>query len=587
MNLLVVVLLSAVCLGLGYRYYGGALARWLRLDSNAKTPAVAQRDDNDFVPIAPGFLLTQHFSAIAAAGPIVGPILAGVFFGWVPALLWIVIGSILIGGVHDITALVASVRHRARSIAEVLREYMTRRSYVLFLAFIWIALVYIIVAFTDIVAGSFVGTKTLEDGTQVSGGATATSSLLYLALPVVMGLLLRYTKLSVNVATAIFLPLVGVAIWAGPYIPFDIARWFNLSEPAAVKVWDTALLFYCFVAAAVPVWLLLQPRGHLGGYFLFVAVGGALLGIIIGGVKAWITGDASVAAINYPAFTGWESAKGGPLFPMLFVTIACGACSGFHCLVASGTTSKQLRNEADAKPVAYGAMLAEGLVAVISLCTVMMLTTAEVKGKDPNLIYALGNGAFFHTFGVSEVFARQFALLAFTTFVYDTLDVCTRLGRYIVQELTGWETKAGRWVAMALTAGVPLFFVTQKMTDAAGTPIPAWRVFWSLFGASNQLLAALALVGVTVWLWRTYRQRWVWFVTGVPAVAMYVMSMWALLRFVRDGFLAGKGMPTSPVPWAALVLVALAVLVLVEAIRCFTNVRRPPPEVAPAVAPVV
>jgi carbon starvation protein len=253
-------------------------------------------------------------------------------------------------------------------------------------------------------------------------------------------------------------------------------------------------------------------------------------------------------------------------------------------LVASGTTSKQLRNEMDAKPVAYGAMLTEGLVAVVSLCTVMMLSQSAAQGKDPNLIYALGNGAFFHAFGVSEVFARQFALLAFTTFVYDTLDVCTRLGRYIIQELTGWESKAGRWFAMALTAGVPLFFVTQTMTDAAGKPLPAWRVFWNLFGASNQLLAALALVGVTVWLWRTYRQRWVWFVTGLPAVAMYVMSMWALLRFVRDGFLSGKGMPTNPVPWAALVLVGLAVLVLVEAVISFTKTRRSPAMVIPLTA---
>jgi len=581
MNLLVVVLLTAICLALAYRFYGGALARWLHLDSQAKTPAVTQRDDVDYVPIAPQFLITQHFSAIAAAGPIVGPILAGVYFGWMPALLWIVLGSILIGGVHDLTALVASVRHKARSIAEVVREHMSRRSYVLFLAFIWIALVYIIVAFTDIVAGSFVGLKTLEDGTQINGGATATSSLLYLLLPVAMGLLLRYTKLSVNWATAIFLPLVGVAIWLGPLIPLNVAGWLGWSDANTIKLWDVLLLAYCFVAAAVPVWLLLQPRGHLGGYFLFVAIGGALLGIIVSGVKMLVTGDAGILAIKYPAFTGWQSAGGEPLLPMLFILIACGACSGFHCLVASGTTSKQLRNETDAKPVGYGAMLAEALVAVVSLGTVMMLAPAVVAGKDANLIYALGNGEFFHVLGVPKAFARSFALLAFTTFVYDTLDVCTRLGRYILQELTGWETKAGRWFAMALTAGVPLFFVMQKMGDK-----PAWKTFWPLFGASNQLLAALALIGVTVWLWRTYRQRWVWPVTGLPAVAMYLMSMWALLRFVVLGFAGAKGLPTSPVPWAALVLVALAVLVLVEAVRSFVKPSGPSPVIPGTAAPV-
>jgi carbon starvation protein len=587
MNLLVIVVLATTCFVAAYWGYGRLLTWLLKLDPKAKTPAVELRDDVDYVPIAPQFLITQHFSAIAAAGPIVGPILAGVYFGWLPALLWIVIGCIFIGGVHDFTALVASVRHKARSIAEVVREHMSRRSYVLFLVFVWIALVYIIVAFTDIVASSFVGLRTLEDSTQIHGGATATSSLLYLALPVVMGLLLRYTKLSVGWATVIFLPLVGVAIWAGPLFPLDLAGLLGINDAAAVKVWDVLLLVYCLVAAAVPMWLLLQPRGHLGGYFLFVAVGGALLGIVIGGVRAWLTGDASVAAINYPAFMGWESVKGGALFPMLFITIACGACSGFHCLVASGTTSKQLRRETDALPVGYGAMLAEGLVAVVSLATVMMLSASAVKGKDPNLIYALGNGAFFSTFGVSAVFARSFALLAFTTFVYDTLDVCTRLGRYILQELTGWETKAGRWFAMALTAGVPLLFVMQKTTDATGNAVPTWRVFWSLFGASNQLMAALALVGVTVWLWRTYRQAWVWPVVGLPAIAMYTMSMWALGQFITDGFLAGKGLPVNPVPWAALVLVGLAVLVLIEAVRSFLKPSKPAPVIPGTIAPAV
>jgi carbon starvation protein len=571
MHLLLIVIFSAIVLAVAYRVYGNLLARLLRLDDTAEMPAVTMRDDVDYQPIEPKFLMSQHFSAIAAAGPIVGPILAGVMFGWLPALIWILVGSIFIGGVHDITALVASVRHRARSIAEVVRVHMSRRSYLLFLIFIWIALVYIIVAFTDIVAGSFVGKQVLENGMEVTGGGVATSSLLYLALPIAMGLLLRFTKLSLNWATIIFLPLVGVAIWVGQYIPFDLAQIFGLSEAGARKLWDVLLLGYCFAASIAPVWLLLQPRGHLGGYFLYLALGGGMLGLIFGGETA-----------QYPAFIGWNSANGDPLAPILFITIACGACSGFHSIIASGTTSKQLRKETDAKVIGYGSMILEAMVAVVSLCCVMMLTkeVAQGMGSKPNYIYAQGIGSFLSTIGIPAAFGISFGLLAFTTFVYDTLDVCTRLGRYIIQELTGMENAAGRWLGTGLTAGAPLFFVLQTSTDPSGNAIPAWRVFWALFGASNQLLAALTLLGVTVWLWRTYRAQWVWWVVGLPTVFMYSMSAWALLRFARVGFFtpewAFKGLPAEPVPWVALVLVGLAAVVLVEAVLVFVGPSEPP-----------
>ena len=214
MNLLGIVIISAFVLLVAYFVYGSLLARLLKLDGSARTPAVTMRDGVDYEPIEPKFLLSQHFSAIAAAGPIVGPILAGVMFGWLPALIWILVGSIFIGGVHDFTALVASIRHKARSIAEVVRDHMSARSYILFLLFVWIALVYIIVAFTDIVADQFARAQVLEDQTVVAAGSIATSSLLYLALPLAMGLLLRFTKLSVGWATVIFLPLVAAFLMA-------------------------------------------------------------------------------------------------------------------------------------------------------------------------------------------------------------------------------------------------------------------------------------------------------------------------------------------------------------------------------------
>lgn len=580
MSLLTIVLFSAACLLVAYFTYGRLLTRLLRLRPDVPTPAVEMRDDVDYAPIEPKFLLSQHFSAIAAAGPIVGPILAGALFGWLPALIWILVGSIFIGGVHDFTALVASIRHKARSIAEVVRDNMSRRSYVLFLAFVWLALVYIIVAFTDVTASSFLGVQELENGEKITGGGIATSSLLYLALPIVMGFLMRYTKLTVGWATIIFLPLVGISIWIGQYIPFDISEMFGLNKAQAQQTWNVALLIYCLIASLIPMWMLLQPRGHLGGYFLYIALFAGMLGIMLGGHST-----------QYPAFRGFEVAGADgiaqPLFPLLFITIACGACSGFHSIIASGTTSKQLRSEPDARVIGYGAMLLEAMVAIVSLCCVMMLseTSPLIAGGQPkpNFLYARGIGSFMEVLHVPAALGVSFGLMAFTTFVYDTLDVCTRLGRYILQELTGMQGAAGRWLATIATAGVPLCLLLWQPTDAGGKP--AWLIFWSLFGASNQLLAALTLLGVTVWLWRTYRARWVLAVTGLPCVWMYAMSMWALVRILWP---LGSGLSqalethnftplANPVPWVALILASLGAMLLAEAVRIVLGgMRRPP-----------
>ena len=574
MSLLAILVPSAVVLTVAYRLYGAVLARLFRLDDAAPTPAVTLRDDVDYEPIAPQLLMGQHFSAIAAAGPIVGPILAGVAFGWLPALVWILLGSIFIGGVHDFSALVASVRHQARSIAEVVREHMSRRSYVLFLAFVWIALIYIVVAFTDITASSFVGRQALENGETVSGGGIATSSLLYLVLPIVMGLCMRLLKMPLWLATIVFLPLVGAAIWVGQSIPFDLGRALGTSDVVAQKVWGVALLVYCVGAAMVPMWMLLQPRGHLGGCFLYVALAGAAIGLVAS--DRLVAGD---MAVRYPAFTSWQATRAGDLVPMLFITIACGACSGFHSLIASGTTSKQLRRESDARVIGYGTMLLEAMVALVSLCCVMVLAGDDQRvGQPPNFIYALGLGRFLEILGIPSTIGVSFALMAFTTFVYDTLDVCTRLGRYIIQELTGLTGRAGAWLGTIVTAGVPVVFILRPQAEANGVAVPVWKTFWSLFGASNQLLAALTLLGVTVWLWRTRREAWVWLVTGLPTAFMYVMSTWALVSMTLPRFRGTEGVvfPTDPVPWAGLVLLALSTVMLVEAVLAVIGPRQPP-----------
>ena len=566
MSLLIVIGGSALVLGLAYWLYGGLLARLFRLDPEAKTPALTLRDDVDYAPIPTHFLLGQHISAIAAAGPIVGPIVAAAAFGWGPALAWILIGAIFIGGVHDFSSLVASIRHQACSITEVVRLYMTRRAHLLFLGFIWITLVYIIVAFTDVTAQSFVGNITLEDGSVVSGSGIATSSLLYLALPVFMGLLMRYARLSIGWATLIFLPLVGVAIWAGQKIPFSVEAVFGVDQATAVKIWAAALLAYCWLAGVVPMWILLQPRGHLGGCFLYAAIIGGAAGLLVGG-----------KTVQYPAFNAWTAPNGDTLFPFLFITIACGACSGFHAIVSAGTTSKQLRSEPAARVIGYGAMLLEALIAIVSLACVMMLTLDNpMARKAPNFIYANGIAEFLGVFGVGKAFGISFGLLAFATFVYDTLDICTRLGRYIIQELTGWKGRIGRWTAAAIMAATPLLFVMRTATDSNGNAIPVWKAFWSLFGASNQLLAALTLLAITMWLVNRYRARWIWFVMGLPTVFMYVMSVWALVM-ILSAKLARAGWWSDPVVWVATILILLAFLMLLEAIAVLHRTWKHPP----------
>jgi len=567
MNILIIVGGGTVILVIAYFLYGTFISKKVfALNDENKTPAVEMEDGLDYVPTDAKFLSGQHFSAIAAAGPVTGPIIAGLAFGWVPALIWILLGTIFIGGVHDMGALVASVRNKARSITETVRQNISTRAWVLFNLFIYFTLIMIIVAFTDITTSAFVNTVDIGNGKMVGGGAIATSSLLYLILPVIMGFLLRYTKLGLKWATIIFLPLVGVAVWVGQYIPLNLQSILGMATPAdAQKVWNVIVLIYCFVAAIVPVWALLQPRGHLGGYFMYASLLVAFIGVIFGNFQ-----------IQYPAFNPKGLENPWPLMiPTLFITVACGACSGFHSLVGSGTTSKQLKKESDAKPIAYGMMLAESVVAMIALATVMMLAKdSPLVSKSPNFIYASGLGSFMSLIGISPAFGVSFGLMAFTTFVYDTLDICTRLGRYIIQELTGWKGWFGRILSTVLTGGIPLILMSITLTDAAGKPVTAWSVFWTTFGASNQLLAALALIGITVWLFNTAKFKQAWLFTFLPALFMFVMSSWAFVntfitKTITNGVFAFPGGANVIVPIMCLIYLALAVWMAVETIVVF------------------
>jgi len=364
-------------------------------------------------------------------------------------------------------------------VAELVKRYMTPLSYALFLVFIWLTLIYVIIAFTDITAQTFKAVA----ADNAFGPGVAFSSFLYLLLGVVMGILLYKFKMNLTFLTAIFMPLVIAVIWYGTVLPAPIADFLG---SVTIKQWEVILLIYCLIASMIPMWLLLQPRGYLGGWFLYLTIVIALIGALFGGYE-----------IKYPAWNldGIESlANGKWLFPILFITVACGACSGFHGIVSSGTTSKQICRESDTRVIGYGTMVLEAVVAILALATVMMLPKGDaILKSDPNLVYANGLAQYMGLIGIDYNMALAFALLAFSTFVYDTLDVCTRLARYILQELLGWQSLAGGAVATFVTLLIPFAFLL--LTEEKG-----YLVAWPIFGTSNQLLASLILLAVSVWM---------------------------------------------------------------------------------------
>jgi carbon starvation protein len=531
-------------------------------------------------------VLGGHFTAIAAAGPVVGPIVAGLWFGWVPALIWIIVGSILIGGVHDAGALLASIRHKASSITQVVREHVSRPAYITFLMFVWLSLLYVIIAFADVTAGTFSRFQQIPmtingqaETFKINGGAVAIGATAYLVLSIALGLVTRYMKVKWWISLIVAVALMGVTIAFAPHLAEWLANhgWTFMSTAgrdkdatgALIKQWDQVLLIYCFIASVVPMWLLLQPRGVIGATFLYAALLFGVVGTLIGG---W-SSEGSLA-IQWPAFKGWSAkdASGSLvfLFPFLFITIACGACSGFHSIVASGTTSKQVRTEKDIKPISYGAMLLEAMVAVFALSCVMVLVPADVKpGTPPDTIYARGIGNFMNLCGIDMQFAIGFGLLAFSSFVFDTMDVCTRLGRYVLQEITGLRGLAGGAVATLITLAGPSLYLWKA-------PAGSFFTFWVIFGTSNQLLAALTLVGVSVWLKRTGRP--VWFAV-VPAAFMICSTGTALVMNFRT-FLGKYRLSSTDHSSlinmvVAVVLFCLGAFVVTEAIRAWRRVQVP------------
>lgn len=531
-----IFLTSAVLFTVAFFTYGRFLDRRFEIDDSRVTPSHTDYDGVDRVPAHPTVLFGHHFSSIAGAGPIVGPIIAAVAFGWAVPLVWVLTGAIFIGGAHDFAALVASIRNRGRSIADIARESLSPLAYRLLLIFMWLALVYVLTVFTDLTATTF-----------VQDGGVATSSWMFVALAIGFGLCVYRFKIPVLWATLVFVPLVFLATWAGQLIPIP-AIWIESAlgvNPA--KAWSVVLLVYCFAASVTPVWILLQPRDYLSSFLLYASMLLALVGILFGGFE-----------VQFPAFITWNAAGVGPLFPIVFITVACGACSGFHSLVASGTTSKQLDKESHARTVGYGAMLVEGLVAVIALATVMMLAADDpLRNKAPLTVYGTGISRFAAVVGIPKELGFSFGLLALSTFILTTLDTATRLGRYIFEEFFQLRAGPARYVATLATLALPTVFALITLKDAQGLPIPAWKAIWPVFGATNQLLAGLTLLVLAVWLRKLGKRTG--FLIG-PLVFMTVATLYALVLLIQQYGLSAIGL-------IAVVLMVMALLLIAEAFR--------------------
>lgn len=525
------ILLITVCgllLLLAYFTYGAYLCKRLGIDPARETPAHGLQDGVDYVPARPQVLLGHHFASIAGAGPIVGPVL-GVLFGWLPALLWILIGSVFIGAVHDFTALVASLRHQGRSIGEVIEREIGRTGKLLFLLFAWAALMLVVAVFARVVSHTF-----------VANPSVATASGFFMVIALVFGWVNHRTRVPLGLST-----LVGVALL---FAVIPLANRLPVHLPANAWIW--ILFLYCAVASVTPVWALLQPRDYLNAFLLYAVIVAGLAGIFLYRPE-----------VRFPAFIGFHTEL-GPLFPILFVTVACGAISGFHSLVASGTSSKQLDSEGDARLIGYGSMLIEALLAVMALLAAVHLGQGEyaaLKAEGgPVHIFSYGVGAFMAKLGIPREAGQSFAALAVSAFCLTTLDTATRLARFVFQELfqpTAPVRRRASILTNRFTATGVTLAVCLVLVGSGGTE----RV-WPVFGAANQLLAAIALLAVSVWMRR--RAGGNAFVR-YPMLAMFAISLSALLLQAWQNLQQGRYVLSG----LALLLFTLAVVLLVEAAR--------------------
>jgi len=570
----VILIGSIVLLLIGYVCYGGWLEKQWGLDPKRVTPAHELEDGMDYVPSRVQVLMGHHFSSIAGAGPINGPIQAAVF-GWVPVLLWVLIGGIFFGGVHDFGALFASIRNKGQSIGEVIEDTMGKTCKRLFIVFCYLTLLLVVAAFSSIVASTF-GTTTAA-GKAVSAQvleaneSTAMISMLFIVLAIGFGIAV-YRK-NVPVGKATIAGVIGIVI---------IVAIGLLWHPVAFtyNVWMWLVGAYILVASVTPVWILLQPRDYLSSFLLYFMVIVSVVGII-GSV---ISGNGSFAM---PAFTGFTAPASnglfttGTLFPALFVTIACGAISGFHSLVSSGTTAKQISSEKDARPIGYGAMLIECVVAVVSLCAIAFVWKDESSAtpllSSPTAVFASGISRMIGTFVGADSpvvnVAYNMLVLAVSVFCLTSLDTATRLARYMFQEF--WLEKGQTYKeAEGFKAFIANPFVSTGITVVLGIGLgmTGYTKIWPLFGASNQLLAAVGLLAVCTWLGKMGKNNKMFF---VPMTFMLVVTICSLCQTILakiTAISAGKDPFWSGVQ--ALLAVLLVVLSLILAMESYKTLGR-------------
>lgn len=534
------VLVAAVALFLAYFAYGGFIARRMGIDPSRPTPAHTMTDGVDYVP-APSFVLMgHHFASIAGAAPIAGPITAAVF-GWLPVALWVLIGGIFVGAVHDFTALVSSIRHQGKSIGEVIGENVGPGGRTLFLIFAWLTLCLVVAAFTNIVAGTF-----------ASVPQAASSSMMFMALAIGFGFAIYRANYGLVVSSVVGVVLLFLAVYLGYLFPFKLGA----------EQWKWVLLVYIAIASTAPVWILLQPRDYLNSFLLYASMIGAVLGIVF-----------SNPTLTLPAYSGFEAKSVGYLFPMLFVTVACGAVSGFHALVASGTTAKQISSEGHAKRIGFGAMLIESLLAITAIIAAGSFASdkfAELMKGGAFNVYANGIAQLLTPFGLPLMIGVTFFSLAASAFALTSLDTACRLGRYTLQELgqcEGFKAVPGlnnRYVA----TGATIFFSALLLFSGQ------FNLIWPLFGSANQLVAALTLLAVAVYL--ANQKKGNLFVL-IPMVFMLAVTLAALALMFQQRLAQGNFMLAI----LSAVLFLLAVVLAWMGYQVLSGARK-----APAAAPI-
>ncbi len=532
MSAIWLVAIAIVAFIVAYIFYGSFIVRKLGVDPKIKTPAHTMRDNVDYMPTRAPILMGHHFASIAGAAPIVGPITAA-SFGWLPVFLWIVLGGIFIGAVHDTTSLFASIRHRAKSIGEVLKENVGVSSKKLFAAFATLTLILLMAVFAIIIARMF-----------VSIPAVATTSILFMVLAVFFGFAIYRRGAPLLWSSVVGVALLALCVWLGVLFPISLP----------FTVWVVLLLAYGFVAATLPVWLLLQPRDYLNSFLLYAFLAAGVIAIF-----------ATNPAIQLPAFTSFKTGL-GYLFPVLFVTVACGAISGFHSIVASGTTAKQLSSEAHIKPIGYGAMLLECLLAVIALITVAYLLmgdyTALLKKVGAGGAFSAGVGNFLTSLGIPLSVGSGFGGLVLSAFALTTLDTATRLCRFLFVELSEKEEGKPATIVTFVTNRYVAGIIVVVLAVALALWGSAMQI-WPIFGSANQLLAALALLAGAAWLARLGKSNW--FVL-YPMIFMLAVTLTALVVMFFTTLAAGQwllAIISAVLFILAIVLVYLAITRLV------------------------